>query len=99
MHADELKILILATVAEHAIAAQASRYDRTVCITAVVAARDVIEGISANNQLQNYTEEVLGSLNALRQTYNDPDGQYTNGKGVIGSLFGDVEAVMREAGS
>lgn len=99
MHADELKAQILAVVAKHAIAAQASQYDRSVCITAVATVRKLVEGISTDNQLQDYSENVSTSLNALREAYNDTDGQYTNGKGVIGSLQGDVEAVIQKAGS
>lgn len=99
MHAEELKTQISAAIAKHAVAAQQSQYDRTVCITAVAKARSVVEGVSTDNQLQDYGEEVLSALNSLLQTYNDTDGQYTNGRGVIGSLLGDITVVVRKAGS
>ena len=97
MHADELRNLILATVAKHAVAAQASQYDRSVSITAVAAARSIVEEISPDNPSQDYGDRVLSALRSLHQTYNDPDGEYTNGRGVVGSLLGDVEAIARKA--
>lgn len=99
MRADELKTHIIAAVAKHAVAAQASQYDRTVCISAVAAARSVVEDIIPDNPPQNYGEQVLCALKSLLQTYNDPDGKYTNGRGVIGSLLDDVEAVVRKVDS
>ena len=48
---------------------------------------------------QDYGEQVVRALKLLLQTYNDPDGENTNGRGVIGSLLGDVEAVVRKANS
>lgn len=95
MGADEFKIQINSIVSKHAIDAQTSQYDRTVCITAVAAARSVIEGVIPDNPSQNYGEQVLCALKLLLQNYNDPDGKYTNGRGVLGSLLGDVEALMR----
>ena len=45
MCANELKDQIMAAVEKHAVNAQASKYDRTVCITAVMSARLVLESI------------------------------------------------------
>lgn len=99
MCAGELRTQINAVVAKHAVAAQASQYDRTVAITAVATARGIIEEILSDESIQNYGEQVLSALKSLLQTYNDPDGQYTNGRGIIGSLLGDMEAVVRKVGS
>ena len=97
MYANELKKQIFAAVEKHAIIAQVSGYDRTVSITAVAAARSVVESIIPDNPVQIYAEQISSALKSLLQTYNDPDGIYTNGRGVIGSLLGDVEAVIQKA--
>ena len=97
MHANELKNQIVAAIEKHAVAAQVSEYDRTVSITAVAAARSVVGSIIPDNPVQIYAEQISSALKSLLQTYNDSDGEYTNGRGVIGSLLGDVEAVIQKA--
>lgn len=76
---------------KHASAAQASQCDRTVAITAIARARHIIEEISANSANGNFGVEFLSALGELHSNYNDPDGIYTNGKGILGSLIGDIE--------
>ena len=98
MRTEELRDQILAAVAQHAVAAQESQYDRTVCITAVGAARSTVEAIAPDCASQDFGSRVLCALNSLHQTYNDTDGEYTNGRGVIGSLIADIEAAVRKAG-
>lgn len=82
---------INANVEKHALTAQASQYDCTVAITAIARARDVIEEIGANSDHSNLATELHSALVELHANYNDPDGVYTNGKGVLGSLIGDIE--------
>lgn len=82
---------INASVEKHALAAQVSQYDRTVTITAIASARHVIEEVIANSANGNFGVELLSALVELNANYNDPDGIYTNGKGVLGSLIGDIE--------
>ena len=88
------KIAIIVT--EHALSAQKSQYDVSVCISAVAAGRQVIEGISRNLSPSEYADRVRADLASLQAGYNDTDGQYTNGRGVIGSLSGDVSSTLRE---
>lgn len=78
-------------VEKHALAAQSSQYDRAVAITAVARARLVIEEVIANSSSEDFGVELLATLVELHSNYNDPDGIYTNGKGVMGSLIGDIE--------
>lgn len=93
---DQLRDRIAEIVTEHALSAQKSQYDVSVCISAVAAGRQVIEGISRDLTPQEYAERVRAELASLQSGYNDTDGQYTNGRGVIGSLSGDVSRVLRE---
>ena len=93
---DQLRGRIADVVVEHALSAQKSQYDISVCISAVSAARAVIDNISPDLPPQRYAEKVRAELATLQAGYNDTDGQYTNGRGVIGSLSGDVSRVLRE---
>ena len=93
---DQLRNRIADIVAEHALSAQKSQYDVSVCISAVAAARQVIESVSPNLSPERYADKVRQELASLQAGYNDTDGQYTNGRGVIGSLSGDVSSVLRD---
>lgn len=82
---------INSNVEKHALAAQSSEYDRAVAITAIARARKVIEDVIAGSSSKNLGVEILTNLIELHSNYNDPDGVYTNGKGVLGSLVADIE--------
>ncbi|MGJ8533173.1 MAG: hypothetical protein ACSHYC_13410 [Alphaproteobacteria bacterium] len=90
---------INANVEKHALAAQASQYDRTVAITAIARARALIEEVGANSDSGNLGAELHSALVELHANYNDPDGVYTNGKGVLGSLIGDIEIELNNTTS
>lgn len=87
---------ILRVIDQHAISAQASQYDRRVCITAVGAVRSSVEDIPVEGSAQSFGQQVLEAVTSLLETYNDRDGEYTNGRGVIGSLLGDIAGVVRK---
>ena len=73
-------------VAIHHQQALKSPYDYKVSIMAIGAARDVIESIDADELSESaYTEIIIHELNELRKRYYDSDGEYTSGKGEIGS--------------
>ncbi|NNE24789.1 MAG: hypothetical protein HKN11_19495 [Rhizobiales bacterium] len=84
-----------AVLTRHALAAQASEYDRSVAVTAIAAARAVITGAAVEGSAGDYGRTVYAAVASLHQTYNDPDGEYTNGRGVLGSLLGDLYDVVR----
>ena len=91
MPVESAKIRVMAVIADHATKAQASQYDRGVAITAVASARRTVESLSLQQaDADSHRQTILDALNALRTDYNDPDGLYTNGKGVLGSLIDDV---------
>lgn len=97
MNAQEMHKQIFRIFKRHALSAQASQYDRTVAITAIARARAQIEVIAAEESAHSYGEEVMSELVAFHQDYNDPDGEYTNGRGVLGSLLADLEAVVKDS--
>lgn len=71
-----------------------SQYDRTVCISAVRAARDVFESVPIDGTAAEYGQAVAAALGELQDTYNDPDGEYTSGKGPIGDVYHDVSSLL-----
>lgn len=78
-------------VEKHALAAQSSQYDSAVAITAVARARKVIANVFEGSNSKNPRVEILANLLELHSNYNDTDGEYTNGKGVLGNLIADIE--------
>ncbi len=87
----QLKSRVDKALEKHALAAQASQYDRSVAISAIASARAVVEDISGKYNSDIFGSQLLAALYGLHSNYNDPDGTYTNGKGVLGSLIGDIE--------
>ena len=85
---------ILQVLSRHALKAQDSQYDRSVSITAIATARDHFNRVTVDGTADSYIQSVLADLLALQETYNDPEGQYTNGRGVLGSLIADISLLM-----
>lgn len=82
-------------LAAHAHKAAASEYDRAVCISAVAATRRIIfEQFEASGRLVD-ADALINHLQQFHANYNDPDGVYTSGKGVIGDLIADLGPVIR----
>jgi len=73
--------------------AQTSRYGRTVAITATTCVRCMIDDIYTISGSGDFCGDRLSTLNELHAKHSDPDGIHTNGKGVLGSLIGDIKIV------
>ena len=71
-----------------------SEYDRSVCIRAVATARDVFDSVPVEGNAAQYGQAVVSALAPLYENYNDPDGEFTSGKGVIGDAYMDVMALV-----
>ena len=46
--------------------------------------------------MENYKAEILTALILLQADYHDPDGEFTNGKGVLGSLIDDFASTLSD---
>lgn len=77
-------------VAKHQQYAVESPYDFKVSIRAIGAARSVIEDIDKNLSDEEYLALAVTKLTDLRERYYDSEGEYTSGKGEIGSLLNDI---------
>ncbi len=82
----------------HAQKAAASEYDRSVCISAIAAARRAVREYLESTGPQVDADVLLQRLHELHANYHDPDGEYTSGKGVIGDFIADLGAVLRARG-
>ena len=80
--------------AERGLAAARSEYDRSVCVEAVRAARLVFESVPVVGDGPDYVRSVLAALAPLYETYHDPDGVYTSGRGVIGDVYGAIGLLL-----
>lgn len=89
-----LKRAIETIFAERTQKASQSEYDRSVLLGAVAAARDAVENVAWTDAADAYKEDLLETLSELRASYNDPDGQYTNGKAMIGDIYTDFYALF-----
>lgn len=78
-------------------AAAASAYDRKVCILAVATAAEAIERVPVSGTPRDYLASVVATLLALRDSYYDPDGEYTSGASDIGSVY-ELVRDLRPAG-
>ncbi len=83
-------------IEKHAKAAQCSQYDRKVAVTAISNARIVIDKVIAKPDVENYKAEIVAALIVLQSEYHDPDGEFTNGKGVLGSLIDDFASALSD---
>ncbi|MBT6275454.1 MAG: hypothetical protein HOI95_15120 [Chromatiales bacterium] len=98
MNAEELGERFALTLQRHALSAQSSEYDRSVVISAIAPARAVINAVAVEGSAYDYGQQVITALDSLRDGYNDPDGEYTNGRGPLGSLAGGIAAAVNCAG-
>ena len=80
-------------------AASQSQYDRKVCVLAVMAARNAVETIPVDGTTTDYGQAVVAVLDKLHNTYNDPDGEYTSGRGIIGDVYFDVLSLLDDQSS
>ncbi len=85
-----MKSEVLEIVDAHAVKAANSQYDQGVCVNAISVARKTIMAVPADLSPGDYKAQLLQDLTALFVDYHDPDGEYTSGKGVIGSLLDDI---------
>ena len=92
--AAELHQKITSVFARRSAAAAQSQYDRSVCIRAVGAAREVFEGVSIEGSATEYCQTVLAALGPLLENYNDPDGEFTSGRGVLGDIYSDIYSLL-----
>lgn len=91
MTAHETKELVMTVVDMHSERARKSQYDIGVAINAVACARQTVLELPVESiEEDDYGQSVIAALTTLRHGYNDTDGQYTNGKGVLGSLIDDL---------
>lgn len=92
--AEEMHTAINRIFANRSIKAAESQYDRKVCIRAVGTARDAFIRVPIEGTATEYGQAVLMALEPLCDNYNDPDGEYTSGKGSIGDVFYDIMEVV-----
>ncbi len=80
----------------HSRKAQQSFYDRDVNIMAVVSVREKLMTIPVSIDGEEYLRAVLRSLDELSTSYNDTDGEYTCGRGMIVGVRDDVHMLLRQ---
>lgn len=93
--AEEMKSIIEAAFKNAREDAASSAYDRAVCIKAISTANDVFMAIPVAGSAEDYFQTVYQELTTLQKSYNDPDGEYTNGKAMIGSLLGEIYLLVK----
>ena len=72
-----------------------SPYDHKVSIMAIGAASMAINDVAGSLEDKDYLDAIENKLSELRDRYNDRNGEYTSGKGEIGSLLADI-VTLRE---
>ena len=92
--AQVLHDLILETFAERSLKASQSQYDRGVNIRAVMTAREVFKAVPVHGTAAEYHRHILTEIAALKDHYNDPNGEYTSGKAPIGDVYMDIYSLM-----
>lgn len=88
--ATDIKPLIEAAFKKSAASAYTSEYDRDVCIKAVIASKNCINNVLVKDPWSDYLLSVITALENLQANYNDPDGEYTNGKAIIGTIIQEI---------
>ena len=91
------KQVVSALLEKHAQKARESEYDRSVAITAISTAREVIAAIPDDGTDKEFAAALLSRLQDLAAHYHDPDGVYTSGKGVLGALVDDIHVAFGNA--
>ena len=91
-----LREKLLNIVERHQQKAEYSQYDRKVAIVAVGTVWQIIDAFDWSGNMMNDVRKVIEVLTKLRDKYNDTSGQYSSGKGEIGSLLKDIEALEDE---
>ena len=94
---EDVRQAIAEIIAARRQAAQQSPYDWKVCVGAVSAADATFRSISMTGTPAEFLRTVINQLAALRDSYDDPDGEYTNGCSDIGSVVVALEGLERTA--
>jgi hypothetical protein len=82
----DLQNQVDALVKQHQQKAEQSAYDRNVAIVAIGYASQLLESFPYSGKDSEDLPALVASLEQLRTSYNDKSGEYTSGKGEIGSL-------------
>lgn len=90
----ELQRAVEKIIRKRAIEASQTAYDTSVWIGAVEEARRVFEGVVLVESVEIYHKAVVRALSEASDTYNDTDGEYTNGRGGIGNVLYDVMGLL-----
>lgn len=91
---EELRRAIEKIVAKRAIEASQMPYDTKVWVGAVDKARRVFENVALADTVEVYHKDVVSALSETSETYNDSDGEYTNGRAGIGDILYDVMGLL-----
>jgi hypothetical protein len=94
MTATELSTAIDEVFAKRGMAAAQSEYDRSVCVRAIATARGIFEDLPVEGNTADFGQAVISALSPIYENYNDPDGEYTSGKGTIGDVIHDIRALI-----
>ena len=90
----QMHAAIKAIIEKRSVEVSQSQYDMKVCVGAVGAARDIFESVPVEGTAAVYGQAVAAALSKLRDTYNDPDGEFTSGKAPIGDVYYDVSRLL-----
>ncbi len=91
---EELQRAIAKIISKRAIEASQIPYDTKVWVGAVAEARRVFERVALVETIEAYHKDVVRALSIASDTYNDSDGEYTNGRGGIGNVLYDVMGLL-----
>ena len=91
---EELHQAIEAIIRKRALEASEMPYDRKVWIGAVSEARRIIARIAVFEPVLAYHQAVVAALSEASETYNDADGEHTNGSGGVGNVLYDVMGLL-----
>ena len=82
----DLQSQVSALVEQHQQKAEQSAYDRSVAIVAIGYAAQLVESFTYSGNDVEDLSALVASLEQLTTSYNDSSGEYSSGKGEIGSL-------------
>ena len=89
------KLDILKVIDLHSIKASKSEYDRSVSISAVSKVRELVLNLVEDSEEMD-KKTLIETIELMKVNYNDPDGKYTNGKSIIGSLLDDLRFLAKK---